>query len=161
VSAPPPGALAALARKYRALEALREAHARGEPGPGRAALAALAAEFPGALRELDQRTLASIRGCAAALEAAAAGGAVAPWMARVDALHRLTRAALFVRAHARRGAGDPELEGVARAASTDAGAPVDLAFARAVLAPPGGRFVAVVRARVAAAYGEGDPLAEP
>ncbi|MEI8254277.1 MAG: hypothetical protein WCJ30_01245, partial [Deltaproteobacteria bacterium] len=56
---PPPGTneLLALARKYRALAALRRARALGGPVARREVLGALAREFPGALRELEKVTL--------------------------------------------------------------------------------------------------------
>lgn len=50
-------ALAALRDKYLALITLRTDHAAGAPPPDKQALRALAARFPGALRELDQRSM--------------------------------------------------------------------------------------------------------
>lgn len=150
-----PTGLVALARKYRALAALREAHARGEPTADRATLRALAGEFPGALRELDRLPLEVIRARAAALEAAARGGVVEPWMAWLDAWHRILVAALAVRAGHDRGAAvdDARAEAIALDASARAGIEVDARFVRAAIAPPGGRVVVAARAEIEARFG--------
>ncbi len=123
----------ALARKYRRLIELRERRDGALAGPAttRAELRSLAAEFPGALRELDTLGAPELRRRAAACAAAAAGTGE-PWMAWIDRFHELMRRALQARA---RGTGaDP--------------------FERAVLSPPGGRMLPVVVAAVAAAFGE-------
>ncbi|HVY38076.1 MAG TPA: hypothetical protein VHM31_09075 [Polyangia bacterium] len=124
----------ALARKYRRLVDLRGRRDGDGSGPAatRAELRALAAEFPGALRELDTLGAAELRRRAEACAAAAAGGGVEPWMAWIDRFHGLMRRALQARA---RGAGaDP--------------------FECAVLAPPEGRMMPLVLGEVAAAFGE-------
>jgi hypothetical protein len=124
----------ALARKYRRLVELRARRDGGGTGPAttRAELRAVAAEFPGALRELDTLGTAELRRRAQACAAAAAGGAGEPWMAWIDRFHELMRRAL--QARARDTGADP--------------------FERAVLSPPGGRMLPVVVAAVAAAFGE-------
>ena len=91
-------ALEALAGKYRALLALRGRRDAGGAPATRDELRALAARFPGCLRELD--TLGgdelARRGTAAA--AAAAGGAQEPWMDWIAAYHELMSDALGARA---------------------------------------------------------------
>jgi hypothetical protein len=130
-----PDALLALARKYRTMMALRAslpAHpqggeeAREETESERAELRALAAEFPGALRELDTLPDEELRARAEALEAAAAGAEPARWMTWMDAYHALMREALAIRR----------------------GSPAEGAFAESVKSPPHGRIMAAVFAEL-------------
>jgi hypothetical protein len=132
--------LRALARKYQALEGLRARRdAGGSGGGGQVAiqLRALAAEFPGCLRELDTLGLAELARRAQAVEVAARGGARESWMAWIWGYHQLMRAALAVRRGERAQDGDG----------------ADEAFAAEVLAPPEGRVGIVVLRRLAAAHG--------
>ena len=69
---PAPEALRALARKYRVMGALRAQGASDETAEERANLRQIAAEFPGALRELDTLPTEEIAARERALEAAAA-----------------------------------------------------------------------------------------
>lgn len=124
----------ALARKYRALLAIRAAG-----GAARDVLRALAEEFPGALRELDTLPLAELEGRAAALEASGSE----PWMRWLAAVHAWSRAALWLKAH----------PGDLAGASARAGRAVDSAFAAAVARPPRRRLVRAVLERVAADFG--------
>jgi hypothetical protein len=127
---------AALARKYAALVALRRRRDGGGDAAGGGALRALAAEFPGCLRELDTLGLPELERRARACEAAAAAGAPPePWLAWICGYHELMRAALALR--------DP-----ARAASV----PVDAAFAAAVRSPPHGRLGVLVLRTLAARF---------
>lgn len=129
--------LSALARKYRKLETLRLEHQRTGQVAEREALRALAAEFPGALRELDRLPLDEIERRAHALEAAAQGALVEPWMQWLVAYHALLRAALFVKTESAKGiAIDEEL--VARA-SLHARIEIDIAFLRRFAQPSRGR----------------------
>jgi hypothetical protein len=100
-------AAAALARKYAALAGLRARRDGGGRAATRDELRALAAEFPGALRELDTLGPTEIARRAAACAAAAAGGAEEPWMAWIAAYHQAMREALGARRRggARAGAG--------------------------------------------------------
>lgn len=108
--------LSALADKYRRLFALRVEHERTGKVADRNVLRALAAEFPGALRELDRLPLDEIERRAEALTLAASGGPVEPWMRWCIAYHALLRAALFVKAEVAKGiAIDEELAGQASA----------------------------------------------
>jgi len=144
-------ALRALARKYRVMGALRADGAGDETAEDRAALRQIAAEFPGALRELDTLPTEEIAARERALEAAAQGGPVEPWMAWMHGYHALMRAALALK---RRGGGrapitDDALQAIARAT----GVTLDDAFVRAVASPPSGRLMAVVFDRLAAEHG--------
>jgi hypothetical protein len=123
--------LEALTRKYQHLLALRGRRDGGGPAATRAELRALAAEFPGALRELDTLGAAELARRAAACAAALAGGGQEPWMAWIDRFHALMRQALDARA----GGG---------VAGDD--------FLSAVLDPPDGRMLPIVVQRVAAAF---------
>jgi len=118
----PRARLEALARKYAALVALRSRRDGDGPAATRVELRALAAEFPGALRELDTLGAPELARRADACTASLAGGIQEPWMAWIDAFHTLMRGALD-----RRG------EGVVRNS-------------------PGGRMLPVVVRQVAAAF---------
>lgn len=125
---------AALARKYGRLVELRSRRDGAGPPASRDDLRALAAEFPGSLRELDTLGETELRRRAAACSSAADGGRVEPWMAWVDRFHELMRQALAARA--RGGEGQD-------------------AFERAALSPPEGRMLPLVLAQVAREFGEG------
>lgn len=153
-----PGAqeLLRLAAKYQTLGDLRRARARGEPIPDRQVFRALAAEFPGALHELDHLPLAEIDRRAVALAAAAGGAAPAGWMGWMWSYHALLRAALYVKirvARARPAPGEEEAAALAAGAAAHAGIAVDAGFVRAVVAPPEGRLGRMVMARLAARSG--------
>lgn len=125
---PQTDALQALARKYERLAAWRGQHDGGVSAT-RDALRALAAEFPGCLRELDTLGAAELERRASACAAAADDlRAAEPWMAWIDGYHALMRRALAAR-------GD-------RVPGPSAGTDGD--FERAVLSPPGGRMGVVV-----------------
>jgi hypothetical protein len=94
--------LRALARKYEALAALRARRDGDGPAATREELRALAAEFPGCLRELDTLGTAEIGRRAAACAAAAAGGESEPWMAWIAAYHELVADVLAARARSQR-----------------------------------------------------------
>jgi len=152
-----------LAFKYRTLAELRRSKARGDAPPAREVFRDLAAEFPGALKELDTLTLDVIDRRAEGLAEAAAGGAVEPWMAWVNAYHALARAALFVRLRGARLRGsitnaralDPDqASALAAHATSRSGASVDAAFVLAVLDPPGGRMNAVLYDHLSIVFGE-------
>lgn len=147
-------ALARLARKYRLLAALRRVKVDSGVVPDRAFFRALAETFPGALHELDTLPLDEIDRRAEALEAAASGGDRAPWMEWQHGYHALLRAALRIKARARkRELDDARVEALARDASQHAGVEVDAAFVRAVAAPVRGRIVGIVATSLAARTG--------
>ncbi len=149
-------AIARIARKYRALVALREAHARGEGVAARPTLRALAAEFPSALREIDRLPMDLLRARARGTEAAARDPArVEPWMEWMAAWHALMAATLATRRALPRGARPPE-ERVARlaeAATERAGLRVDEAYVARVASPPGGRLSNLVLERLGEHFG--------
>lgn len=96
--------LRALGTKYERMMALRIARSRSrtdpsyvEPDP-RPAMAKLAEDFPGALRELDRLPLSVIAARLDALEAAAEDLSRAePWMLAQVTFHDVARAALFAK----------------------------------------------------------------
>jgi hypothetical protein len=134
----PPDARAALARKYATLVALRRRRDAGGDAAGGGALRALAAEFPGCLRELDTLGLPELERRA---HACADADIDEPWIAWISAYHALMRAAFAVRA--------PERAGAASSAAEAA----DEAFVAAVLAPPEGRIGVVVLRALAKRFG--------
>jgi hypothetical protein len=146
----PPAALRALAEKYRRLLELRRARdLRGDDGqPGdahtRRELRALAAVFPGCLRELDT---AGEAGLSARHEAAQAGDGRHPTLVAVWHYHRLMAAALQIRA-ALLSSGtprDPLNAGeIAAQVNGALAAKIDEAFVYAVARPPEGRLNAIV-----------------
>jgi hypothetical protein len=123
------GVAARLLPKYERMRELRAGAAHGKDAESRAALRAFAAEWPGALRELDALPSDEIerraRSCA--------GGDDEPWMAWMARYHELMRAALAIRGQ--------------RATSEDA-SDVDEEFARAVRRPRHGRLNVVVFAQL-------------
>jgi hypothetical protein len=146
--------LSALARKYRALAAWRRQKERDGTEPERAALRALASEFPGALREIEVLSLATLEARAEALEARAKDGAAPePWMLYVSAFHRWMRAALYVKARAKAVARDAvAAQRVADECAARTGAAVDESFVRAALSPDNGRLRPLALARVASEF---------
>jgi hypothetical protein len=151
---------AGLARKYGALVELRRRRDAGGDARGGAdgpsarggPLRALAAEFPGCLRELDTLGLSELERRAAA---AASNAPAEPWMTWIAAYHALMRAALAVRDPARAAAarGDAAALAALATVAADEAAPLDVAFVAAVLAPPDGRVGVVVLRALAARFG--------
>jgi hypothetical protein len=146
--------LEALLEKYRALSALRTE--RSEVAPT-AALQALSARFPGALRELDQRPFEGIAARVIALEEALAGGAPPEWALVTSRFHGWLRVGLALRAAGVRALSDarrwaehyaPRAPGDPTIASLDDGV---LAL---LVAPPGGRLTRAAIALVAPALAE-------
>jgi len=91
---PPREVFAELAAKYAEIARLRAERAAGAPVAPRTVLKSLAARFPGSLRELDTLEEREIDDRRAALERAAAGGPVEPWMIWLAAYHHLFRIGL-------------------------------------------------------------------
>lgn len=150
-----PERLAALARKYRALIALREAHARGDGVAARPVLRALAEEFPSALREIDRSPMSLLVERLARVEAATNDPArVEPWMEWFAAYHSLMAATLATRrALGRAPTLDPARALALAARATErAGLTLDDAYVRAVAAPPGGRLATLVFDRLGAHF---------
>lgn len=151
----------ALREKYEAMLALRVAHERArtdpryvEPDP-REAMMALAARFPGALREIDELPLATIRArIDELLEVEREGARAASWMIAQARFHRLARGALATKRWlAKRKSATAALEAAfARAIAEGAVADDALLWAgalEAIARPPRGRVTDVVFARLA------------
>lgn len=155
-----PAEIARLLAKYEEMRRLRLAHlaaAKAEPDEAepdpRPAMIALAAEFPGALRELDRLPLGAIEARLAALAKARDDRrAVAPWMTAQSVHHRFARAALAAKRWlAGAKAITPEVRARFRRELADAAAVED--DLEALAAPPGGRVMGIVDARVARVLG--------
>jgi hypothetical protein len=152
-----PRELGELRTKYEEMRRLRLAHEAGDPEPPREAMAALAARFPGALREIDELPLAEIHARIASLGNAEAGRInVTMWMEATSLFHAMTRGALSVK---RWLAGRKHVDAETRAAF-EAAAPTlshaDDARAWAddlqrIARPPRGRVTDLVYERIAAA----------
>jgi hypothetical protein len=151
--------LVELLAKYEEMLRMRLADEASPGGDPRREMAALAARFPGALRELDESPLPAIGDRIEELSRCIAGEAQpAPWMRATAMFHRLMRGALAAKRWlgARR-AVDPELtrafhDEIRTSAFADdarAWAP-DLAR---VAAPPRGKLTALVFERVAQQMG--------
>jgi hypothetical protein len=130
--------LSALARKYRTLANLRR---ESQPSPN-GLLRALAAEFPGALRELDCLPLSELERRLAAVTQAEAGGAAEPWIEWMLAYHQRMRLALHAKRRLRSaGPGRPELLArVADELGRELGSQCDADFVARVAVPPRGRL---------------------
>jgi hypothetical protein len=152
--------LRALRDKYERMNRLRELHERAradadfvEPDP-RAAMAALARAFPGALREIDELPIEVIRARIAELSSAEDDPSlVTPWMVAHARFHALARGALAAKRWLHGRPLTPEL--VATFARMVAALPEgDDAAAWAgdlasIAKPPRGRLMDLVYARLA------------
>ncbi|HEY1695876.1 MAG TPA: hypothetical protein VGG39_27100 [Polyangiaceae bacterium] len=159
--------LEGLRDKYGELLALRVEH------PGRCEderdvrrrMAALAATYPGCLREIDDLALDEIRRRLAAVEAVLGGtGAAEPWMAAVSLFHGLARGALCTKRWlAGRKTVDPALavafgEAVGSLAFPEEARGWTDDLAR-IASPPRGRLSDLVFARIAATLGTSERAA--
>ena len=169
-----------LSRKYREMLSMRLAHDAGVESETRARerMAELAARFPGALREIDDLELGIIRDRIGQLEAALRGEAgVERWMEAVGLFHVLARGALRAKRWlaGRKTVGpetvldyESEFAGVSgddlagACAGGEALASDALAWSSELArlaAPPRGRIMDLVFARVAHALGTTEPEA--
>lgn len=138
---PEEDARARVRRKYLEIRRLRAA----PPGPRPTdALRALAAEFPGSLRELDAIPLESVERRLAELDAGEP-----PWLAPLDLFHRRLGAALRIRRWVRARAGAPVVAAFAEAFADDRDALPWADELERLASPPEGRTVALVVERVA------------
>jgi hypothetical protein len=152
-----PPLVAALADKYRRLLALRLG---ADAQPPVAELRALARQFPGALRELDQLPLEVIRVRLAALESVVTGdGALEQWMMLQASYHGVMRATLRIKRWSRSWSREPDSaarELAARYVPAPDEPAVDFFDAAVLLTirdPPGGRLNPLVLAAVARLHG--------
>lgn len=140
-----------LLRKYRALRALREAR---DVAP-RSVLRALAAEFPGALRELDALSMGELRAREAALAEVTSLDDAPSWARWVAAYHGLMRVTLALKRWLSEASRDEALvEAAGQRALGPCGDPLGGDYLRAVREPPAGRLGVVVFARLGARFGE-------
>ena len=141
---------ATLARKYRALVELRHARAHTGETAARHTLLALARAYPGALRELDRTPLLLLEARRAACKRVLSGDDVeAPWMAWMCAYHEHLGVAFALKRAARAGGATPAEAAELAECVERLGGPT---YARALLAPPGGRVVPVVLAQLASRF---------
>jgi len=155
------GAVLALLDKYREIKRLRDEHARGDEQDPRPQMRALAARFPGALRELDELPMEEIEARLARLHDVLARAQPAPeWVVLQLGYHGWMRAALRIKLIARRrdcthvDAVLAELPQSYRPEPHDPPlASLDRAAVSAILEPLDGRLNPWVYARVAAAAG--------
>ena len=152
--------LRALRDKYERMRRLRELHARAradasfvEPDP-RAAMAELARDFPGALREIDELPMQEIARRIDAISAAELDPSRAePWMRAHVVFHRLARGALATK---RWLADHDAAHFLAALAALPPEAALWEAELGAIDSPPRGRLMDVVRARLARELGIAD-----
>jgi hypothetical protein len=156
--------LRALRDKYERMLRLRLLHARAreeagfvEPDP-RPAMAELARDFPGALREIDELPIDVIRERIAALAAAEQDGSRAePWMLAHLSFHRLARGALAAKRWLEGRPLTPDLAAAFALALPTLPNAADAASWASELAaiaePPRGRIMDLVYARLAAELG--------
>jgi len=140
--------------KYREILRLRRLDVAGETADPRSAMRALAMEFPSALRELDRLPMATIAARVSELERVVRGEAPEPdWVPLQLAVHDWLRLGLRVKAAAGlRRDRERALEAV-REAQVAAALGVNEDDVDVLVAPPGGRLVAWVHARVARSFG--------
>jgi hypothetical protein len=162
------GSLEELRDKYATMRGMRLRHAAGEEGDAgevQQQMARLAARYPGALREIDDLALHEIERRIAVLDRAIAGDSVVePWMEALARFHELARGALC----AKRWLGGRKRVDASTERAFAESLP-SLAFpedARAwadelgrIAAPPRGRVMDVVFARVARELGTSDRVA--
>lgn len=159
--------LRGLRDKYATMLAMRRDHDAGteDASDVRRQMAELAAQFPGALREIDELPMDDLEQRVAALDAAIAGDrAVEPWMRATARFHALARGALC----AKRWLGGRRRIDVDTERAFAAALP-SLAFPReagawagdlaALAVPASGRVTAVVFARIARELGIGERAA--
>jgi hypothetical protein len=150
--------LQALAEKYRVLARMRAEGSSVEPAHARAQMAALAARFPGALRELDELPEVLIASRLEAIERALDTREPERWMRLQISYHGVMRAALRIRRLLREQGAPIEpgvLDTVGYAAADDEPSPesLDLAALTAIVRPVGGRLNPWVFEQVARAHG--------
>lgn len=147
--------LLALDGKYAQIEALRRARERGEEVPERTVFKELAAQFPGALRELDMLPMSVIEARRQALARVLGGDSIEPWMAWIVTYHALMRIALWIKL---RTAKQPDVTMdraafLVRGIEREFGFGVEEQFVVDVARPHAGRLNAVVLGRLEKLFG--------
>lgn len=162
LSSPPvssPESLLALRAKYVEMRRMRLADTAPSAPDPREDMAALAARFPGALREIDELTLEEIDARIGEIEEVIAGAAAEPaWVACLVDYHGWMRVALRIKRRAAEGLdGDALLEELAATYAPGHDEPPRAAIGPEViaqiLAPPLGRLNPWVFERIAQAHG--------
>jgi hypothetical protein len=147
-----PKDLGALRDKYVELLRLRAEHAAPHPPDPRAALVALAARFPGALRELDATPLDELEARLATVERCLEGEPPPPWLVAVHHFHELTRGILATKRWLAAEA-PSAFEGALAAGSLPPEAGIWRAHLERIARPPHGRLLALVFDVLAAQLG--------
>jgi hypothetical protein len=150
--------------KYVEMLAMRLAHASGqeEAADVRAQMNALAARFPGALREIDDLDLAELRTRITKLEGVLTGALpTEPWMEAVALFHKMTRGALFAKRWlCGRKRTDASVEGAyadhVAGLEDSEDARAWMGELAAIAMPPGGRLTSLVYARIGRILGTTD-----
>jgi hypothetical protein len=153
--------------KYVEMLAMRLAHASGhqEATDVRARMMALAARFPGALREIDDLDLVELRSRIAKLEGVLTGALPSePWMEAVSLFHEMTRGALCAKRWlSGRKRADAAVEGAyamhVAGLEDSEDARAWMGELAAIAMPPGGRLTALVYARIGRILGTSDSQA--
>lgn len=153
----PGSPVAALRDKYERIRVLREAHGRADEPDPRAEMAALADEFPGALKELDRLSMEEIVLRIAKLRAAEEDPTLLEgWMLAQSEVHRFARGALA----AKRWLATNELDETKFRAALPTLREEAALFATAledIAMPPFGRVMALVYQRAANELGITEP----
>lgn len=151
-----PRELDALEEKYAEISRLRRTPSL-ERAAVRQRMVALAARFPGALRDLDHLTLDAIDARLVEITAARAGGEAPRWMAAQLAYHRALRGALAVKrwlaAREPERVDDATRDALLRDATLDEDARAWADRLAEIASPPSGRLAPLAIARVAAELG--------
>lgn len=136
-----------LARKYATIRAMRRAHEDGTEGDPRDAMRALAAEFPGALRELDELPMETVEARLAALREPEPPA----WADAMSRYHGWMRLALAIKRAHRRDSDPAEVLRWLADRDVRADEPTDISIeaVRAILRPPTGRLSRWVLERIA------------
>jgi hypothetical protein len=160
--------LVALREKYREIHRLRREQAAGHPKDPKLDMRALAARFPGALREVDELDMTEIKARMDALDAALEAGAEAPtWALLQLRYHGWLRIALRLKllwsrpGGPKRAPSEPEARALLRALweahrsgpEEPEAADVEVSHVIQMVRPPDGRLNAWVYARVGTEHG--------
>ncbi|MBK8258231.1 MAG: hypothetical protein IPK82_36880 [Polyangiaceae bacterium] len=152
-------ALHSLVYKYLTLLSLRLSRERGEPPPEKAFFVRFAAQYPGALYELDRLPITGIQARIQGLKAALSGAPVEPWMYPMATYHALYRAALFIkrRSSKTRPLSTDERTRLAEIATKAAQIQVEISLVEHITKGTQGRIAPIVLQETARRHGQ-DPV---